>query len=185
LSRADRRPPLTGTATLTALLLPVPEAEALVGAWRRRYDPSEAWGVPAHITLVYPFVPPSGLGTAVIGRLRPLFAAHPPVNVRLAEIRRFGDGVLYLAPEPPDPIRALTNAIVDAFPAYPPYEGAFDEVIPHLTVADGAPLDAMAEAEADLARRLPVRCTLPVAWLMAGRDGSGPWRVIERFPLGG
>lgn len=176
---------MTGVVDRSALLLPVPEAEALVGAWRRRYDPSEPWGVPAHITLLYPFVPPDRVDHAVIGRLRTLFAGRAPVDVQLADVRRFGDGVLYLAPTPPDPIRALTSAIVDAFPGYPPYEGAFDEVTPHLTVADGAPLDAMADAEADLRPRLPIRCSIPEAWLMAGSEGSGPWQVLERFPLGG
>ncbi|HEX9447459.1 MAG TPA: hypothetical protein VF920_05740 [Dongiaceae bacterium] len=35
----------------------VPEAEALVGALRARFDPSASQCVPAHVTLLYPFLP--------------------------------------------------------------------------------------------------------------------------------
>lgn len=41
----------------TAVLLRVPEAEPLVREWRAKGDPSAAHGVPAHVTLLYPFVP--------------------------------------------------------------------------------------------------------------------------------
>ena len=45
-------------ATETALVVTVPEAEDAVGAYRSRLDPAAAWGVPAHITVLYPFAPP-------------------------------------------------------------------------------------------------------------------------------
>jgi hypothetical protein len=35
-------------------LIVVPEAEPFVAAYRRRYDPSAAVGVPAHVTILYP-----------------------------------------------------------------------------------------------------------------------------------
>jgi hypothetical protein len=41
----------------SAVLLCVPEAEALVGTWRQQHDPSAARGVPAHVPLLYPFLP--------------------------------------------------------------------------------------------------------------------------------
>ena len=40
----------------SALIVRVPEAEALTGALRERLDASARVGVPAHIKLVYPFV---------------------------------------------------------------------------------------------------------------------------------
>jgi len=40
----------------TALIAPVPEAEACVGAWQARFDRSAALGVPAHITVLHPFI---------------------------------------------------------------------------------------------------------------------------------
>jgi hypothetical protein len=41
----------------SALLLPVPAAEAAVGPYRALLDPSARDGVPAHITVLYPFLP--------------------------------------------------------------------------------------------------------------------------------
>ena len=43
----------------SAILLCVPEAEKLVHEWRLKGDPSAARGVPAHVTLLYPFLPGS------------------------------------------------------------------------------------------------------------------------------
>ena len=43
--------------------------------------------------------------------------------------------MLYLAPEPDDGFRRLTEAVVQEWPEAPPYGGAYDDNIPHLTVA--------------------------------------------------
>jgi len=48
----------------------------------------------------------------------------------------FGEDVLYLAPRPDEPFRALTRAVCAAFPGYLPYGGAFADTIPHLTVGE-------------------------------------------------
>jgi hypothetical protein len=45
--------------TLSAVVVPVPEAEPRVGALRTALDPSAALGVPAHVTILYPFVAPA------------------------------------------------------------------------------------------------------------------------------
>ena len=42
----------------SALLVAVPAAEPAVAAHRSRLDTSAAVGVPAHITVLYPFLPP-------------------------------------------------------------------------------------------------------------------------------
>jgi hypothetical protein len=47
-----------GQMPLNESALVVPEAEPLVKPFRDRYDPSAAAGVPAHITLLYPFKQP-------------------------------------------------------------------------------------------------------------------------------
>lgn len=44
--------------TQTAVIVPVPAAEALVGSHRRRLDRAAGWGVPAHVTVLYPFLHP-------------------------------------------------------------------------------------------------------------------------------
>jgi hypothetical protein len=44
--------------TESALIVAVPEAEWAVAALRAAYDPAASWGMPAHITVLYPFLPP-------------------------------------------------------------------------------------------------------------------------------
>ena len=43
----------------TALICRVPEAERYIARYRDRYDPSARRNVPAHVTVLYPFVPPA------------------------------------------------------------------------------------------------------------------------------
>ena len=90
----------------------------------------------------------AGLASAV--------AAVPGFGVTFDTAAWFGTEVLWLAPEPADPFVALTAAVAAAFPAYPPYGGAHDEVIPHLTVGHDAPEARLRDAEADVLPRLPV-----------------------------
>ena len=44
---------------ISAFAVKVPAAEPLVGDLRRRYDATVALGVPAHITLLVPFMDPA------------------------------------------------------------------------------------------------------------------------------
>ena len=44
---------------MTAVLDRPAETEQAVGPFRARYDRAAAWGVPAHVTVLYPFLPPS------------------------------------------------------------------------------------------------------------------------------
>ena len=39
----------------SGLIIEVPEAETAVAAWRERLDPQAVLGVPAHITVLFPF----------------------------------------------------------------------------------------------------------------------------------
>ena len=43
---------LMNAPTETALIVPVPEVEPIVGRFRDRYDPAAADGIPAHVTVV-------------------------------------------------------------------------------------------------------------------------------------
>src|ERR1700761_7063123 len=48
----------------SALLIRVPAAEPAVGAHRARLDASARDGVPAHLTVLYPFLPPAQIDDA-------------------------------------------------------------------------------------------------------------------------
>ncbi|HEY5398126.1 MAG TPA: hypothetical protein VIL16_22320 [Trebonia sp.] len=59
----------------SALLVLVPAAEPVVGPHRARLDSSARDGVPAHLTVLYPFLPPAEIGQGVLAKLSRLFAA--------------------------------------------------------------------------------------------------------------
>ena len=82
----------------TALVVLVPAAEALVATPRRHHDPAAAVGVPAHVTVLYPFRPDvDGDTDAVVAALA---ASVPSFEVTFATVARFPGGVVYLAPDP-------------------------------------------------------------------------------------
>ncbi|MER7671322.1 2'-5' RNA ligase family protein [Kitasatospora sp. NPDC096128] len=164
----------------TALLATVEEAEPLVGHWRRRFDSSASAGIPAHVTVLFPFLDIDRISTAVIGDLRTLIGARSPFTVRFDECRRFPE-VLYLAPAPDQPFRALTESIARRWPEAPPYGGQFTEVIPHLTVAHGQQPRALEELEAALAVQLPTTATISTVSLFVS-DGEN-WRRHMEFPM--
>ena len=108
----------------TGLILRVPEAEPLVGDLRASLDPNAAEGVPAHVTVLYPFRPSEQIDAAVKTCLTKIFRGTPVFDVRFRDVGRFS-GVLWLAPEPRAHIDALTRACVAAFPDCLPYAGRF------------------------------------------------------------
>ncbi|CAM5691577.1 hypothetical protein SCHAM137S_06449 [Streptomyces chartreusis] len=65
-----------------------------------------------------------------------------------------GFPVLYLAPEPDTHFRRLTDAITERWPENPPFGGQFDDVVPHLTVAQGQDEDAGAALLTGLPKRV-------------------------------
>jgi 2'-5' RNA ligase len=170
----------------SALVVVVGEAEVVAKPFRDRYDPSAASGMPAHITLLYPFKTPDEVDDITRGSLRDCFARFEPVRFSLAAIRRFPGGVLYLAPEPDQPFRHLTLAIWNLFPQTPPYGGKWPDIIPHLSIAwlaDEMLLTEVADNFATAAEgKLPIRATASEIALMDNR--SGRWNVEATFRLG-
>ena len=174
-----------GTRTESALLLEVPAAEPAVGAARRRFDHSAAWGVPAHLTALYPFVPQPDLDAAALRGVAAVAAATAPIELVLGSIGWFDDDVVWAAPEDPAPLRSLTAALTAAFPTHPPYGGAFENVVPHLTIGDHGAVAALAAAAAQVLPQLPIRQRLTSLSLWAGGDVPDSWVRLQRFPLGG
>lgn len=167
----------------SALIVPVPEAEPIVGVWRERYDDSARTGVPAHVTLLYPFLETADITPEDVERLSALFADVSATPFRLVAARRFSRGVLYLAPEPEGFFRDLTRRIWELYPHRPPYGGAFDDVIPHLTVAQVPDHSLLDGVEATVARQLPVDAHAGEAWLMLQAPDGEQWRAGHRFPF--
>jgi 2'-5' RNA ligase len=157
----------------------VPEAEPLVHEWRVRHD-NASLGIPAHVTLLFPFVPTEDVDAALIAGLRALFATQPAFSFSLLRVARFPD-VAWLSPEPAEPFRRLTELIFSRYPDYPPYEGAHKEVIPHLTVGVGEPA-LQNEIEAALTPHLPIEAEAREVTLFV-EDEAGHWHSGSRFFL--
>jgi hypothetical protein len=154
-------------ATESAVLVAVPAAEAVVAEHRGRFDLAAQWGVAAHVTVLYSFVPPAAIDETVLAELAQA-AVVPLVSCRMAPdwLVRCGRAVACAGPE--SPFRALTAAVWHAFPDDPPYEGWFDDVVPHLTIGHDAPLDDLRAAEHQVVTRRPIAMGVNAVQLMRG-----------------
>jgi 2'-5' RNA ligase len=170
-------------STLSAVVVPIPEAEPRVGALRAALDPSAVLGVPAHVTIMFPFVPPARIDDGVLAALGDVFAAAPAFEVGFSKVSWFED-VVWWSPEPAAPFVALTHAVSSRF-GLKPYEGAYgDGVTPHLTIGHGAPIEQLRAAEAEVMAGPPVRAAVRSARLMAGARVPASWTTVAELPLG-
>jgi 2'-5' RNA ligase len=165
----------------TAVVVEVPEAEPAIGAHYWTQTRSGREGLGPHVTLLVPFFDSEQVP---LPELRRVLGAFEPFEFALTAPRRFGtrDIVLWLAPDPPAPFVAMTEALVAAFPAYPPYEDAFEDVVPHLTVAVGRDAAALDAIERDVAGALPVAARATAATVVQHVDGR--WLPQAAVPLG-
>jgi len=170
----------------SALVILIPEVEVLVESFRNRYDPSAALGVPAHVTVLYPFKPPSELTPDVITTLTEMFSRVSSFDAHFTSRNFFLPNILYLAPEPDAPFRRLTEIVSERFPENPPYGGEFKEIIPHLTVAqadDSLRLGLIAtEFDHQAKSFLPINSLVREVALLDNE--SGRWQVRKKFDLG-
>jgi 2'-5' RNA ligase len=182
---------MSGSELESAPLLRVPAAEAAVGAQRARLDSSARDGVPTHVTVLYPFLPPAEIGPEVLAELARLFAVVPRFSFTLDRVRWFGESVVWLGPSDESPFRKLTELAVASYPSCPPYRGAHEDVVPHLTIGHlGGPAGLRAAADA-VRPLLPITTEATTVILMTGpTPTSGPpgppghWQTVASFPLG-
>ena len=165
----------------SAVLVEVPEAEPVVGEWRLQYTLDAPAGIPAHVTLLFPFVEPARLGE-VEERLAQIIAGTPAFDVTFARAARWPE-ILYLEPEPADPFVALTRAIERAWPDQPPYGGTHETIVPHLTVAESADPAVLDRVAVSVEPQLPVATRAREASLFV-EDHEGRWYEHSRLPFG-
>lgn len=164
----------------SALVAVVPAVVPVVDVHRLRHDPMATRGVPAHVTILYPFRPV--VDGPAAGRIDDICRGFAPFHTTFATVDRFPGGVVWLRPEPDDTFIALTRAFVDAFPDCPPDGGEFAEIIPHLTVGSGLDATAAELLQETLASRLPVSATVERLTLL-GEDDAGIWHVVRSWQL--
>ncbi len=157
---AEHRSVPLRSALIVQIELPKPLADL-----RARHDPLASRGVPPHVTVLFPFIPVDDLGPSVGAALAELASAHRPFRARFDRFEH-RDAMIWLPPVQPGPFQELTEAVVGRWPMYQPYDGAYDTLIPHLTLVESS-TDAIARATACRPRRRTVRCACrgtPVDW---------------------
>lgn len=162
----------------SAIILAVPEVEPLVGALRQQGDPSAEHGVPAHVTLLYPFVDDPDAG--IVEELRFFFAGVEGFALDFVAVGEFPE-VVYLAPHQTRVVEDLIGALVRRWPSHPPYGGVFDRIVPHLTVVDSPDAALRARAREELMAGLPLRAPAVEASLWVHPDSG--WTCLATFPL--
>lgn len=75
----------------TALLATMHEADVLVDHWRQQFDSSAAAGVPAHVTVLYPFLGIDRIDAHTLDTVRSLVGRHRAFTVRFQQCARFPD----------------------------------------------------------------------------------------------
>lgn len=177
--------PTAPPPTQTALIVPMPVADPIVGAYRRRLDPAARLGVPAHVTVLYPFLAPAEVDDAARTQVAELVDAVPRFSCTFAQTRWFGQDVVWLDPEPDQPFRDLTNAVTEAFPNRAAYGGAHSKVVPHLTLGQrrSGSLGALKEAEHEVKARLPLQAQIDIVLWIAGSRAPESWSVLHSFAL--
>lgn len=156
---------ITVVEEATNLVVLVPEADDALAASNRLLPRDKRLIAPAHITLVYPFMP-SGALVAARAEMESFFAGLSPVSFRL-HVGWFGREVLILVPDPAEPLIHLTQSILDRWPEYPYYGGLYDKVEPHLSLGFGTakllePIAAAMEAY------VPISVTVAEVALLVG-----------------
>jgi 2'-5' RNA ligase len=154
-----------------ALVVPFEGLAPVVDGLRERSCESKpSHGMPPHVTLLVP-------APGDIEAIAEVLFAFAAFDVVFARLERF-PGTLWLAPEPAQTFAGMIEALLERFPDYPPYGGAFREIVPHLTVAQSE-LD---QAASELRPWLPVSTRAERAVLFE-RAQAVHWRELASFDL--
>jgi 2'-5' RNA ligase len=154
-----------------AIVVPFERLASVVDDLRERTCVSKpSHGMPPHVTLLYP-APRDAEAIAEVLR------AFSAFEVVFARLDRF-PGTLWLAPEPAEPFQRVIEALVRRFPEQPPYDGAFTEIVPHLTVAQSR----FDEAASIVQPSLPLRSRAERAVLLEQTQPE-EWREVATFEL--
>lgn len=143
-----------------------------------RSTPPRLGGFPPHVTVLYPFLPPGRIDERVLSIVGGVVAAVPRFEVTFRRVGWFGDTVVWLAPEPCRPFRALTAAVWRRFPETPPYAGAHTDSTPHLTIGHDAPRPLLERAAEAVSTRLPIQADVRSVRLISGSPEPDSWPTV-------
>lgn len=179
---------MTGADRRSALVVVAAEAERLVAHWRLRHQRSAVErGLPAHLTILFPFVRATEIDDVLLTEVRRLYAPVRPFAYELSAVESFPDAA-WLAPVPAEPFHALVEIARRAFPELPPYGNPQHVVVPHCTIGtddDPARVEMMVrELREGLGPQLPIRCRADELVLLE-EAADGTWARRQAFPFDG
>ncbi|MET8682849.1 2'-5' RNA ligase family protein [Streptomyces sp. NPDC004732] len=164
----------------TAVVIVLPDATPLLDA-ARRIDPALVRpGLPAHVSLLYPFVPESALTDQDEEGVRSLAARFPAADLLLEEVVTAPGFVAVAVPG----LQAIVDAFHAQWPELRPYNGRFGaRPAAHVTVAMG-PDDptAAAHVRTAIGSLLPLRTRATAVQLVALTEEG--WQPRFTAPLG-
>lgn len=167
---------MAGSVVRSVIVVPFPEAHALVAPWRR------SRALDAHVTLVVPFVEPEAIDGLVVERLAASLTDERAFDVTFGAIGWFAPRVVYAAPDDPQPFEHLSRVLADAFAGdLPTAQRA--PFVAHLTIAAHRPFDELVRAAADAAEGLPLSTRARGVDLFVRDTASDSWRLHSRVSL--
>lgn len=165
----------------SAVIVRVSLPDAL-GRLRLRCVRDAGLGVPAHVTLLYPFVEGAALSTEVRRTVESIASGHPSFSFELSGPFQWPDTV-YAAVDPDERFLAIHRELAAAFPAYPIYGRPEFELVPHVTIAERQYVDDPSVLGDTSWSDLPVaRLVNAVEVIAEGVDQQ--WRTVWTVPLG-
>lgn len=165
-------------SALEAALVVVVRLPDDLATFRRAHVANAERGVPAHVTLLYPFDRPGRSATATYEAIARAARAEPRFTVTLGPSLGWAE-VTALAATPAEPFVRLIRRLASTFPDRPPYAGriAVDEIVPHVTLADDGADEPSWAGSSFAAGDVDA-----VSWIAQEEDGR--WRTAATFPLG-
>ena len=148
---------------------------------RRRCVRDAALGVPAHVTLLYPFVEPAALTADIRRTVDSIASTHSSFSFELSGPLQWPDTV-YAAVDPDERFLAIHRDLAAAFPGYPIYGRPGFELIPHVTIAEGDRVGDPATLQDAAWSALPVTRSVEALDVIAQAD-DGRWEPVWSAPL--
>ena len=150
------------------LLLITPEAESLVGRWRAEHDFAARFGIPAHVTVRTPFLPPEYWRDPALSLLERFL----PIDVMLSRLEDRPGG-LVLVVEPDNELREITEAVGLSWPMLPPHKDNRPDLAYHMTVVRTANDRIRSQAGEAIAPHLPLHVAGTEMWATDGSPEDG------------
>ncbi|MFJ6571887.1 2'-5' RNA ligase family protein [Streptomyces sp. NPDC091292] len=169
------KPAPTGT---TAVVITLAEADVLLDAARQVNASLVRPGLPAHVTLRYPFLPAAELSAATDRAVRDFAAATPAREVELTEVTTAQGFVAVAVPA----LQPVADAFGELWPGMAPYSGRFGPHPPtHVTVATGSTDEETLTVATRLRPLLPLTARAGALHLAVREDEGWRIRLTARF----